>query len=86
MSFFMFGVDNFKRDPAEIAETMDIIKTQVGKWDLPGGVAHQLQLYMRLCVERDLLDPELLEVLGYAMDNTEHYTRYVLCTHHLQRD
>ncbi|ODM16030.1 hypothetical protein SI65_08464 [Aspergillus cristatus] len=74
ISFFMFGVDNFKRDPTEIADIMDIIKTQVGEWVRPGGIAHKLQVRVRLCGEREFLDPELLEVLDYAMESTEHYT------------
>ncbi|KAL4811081.1 putative undecaprenyl diphosphate synthase-domain-containing protein [Aspergillus unguis] len=74
ISFFMFGVDNFKRDPAEIKDIMEIIKTQVGEWAAPGGLAHRLNVRLNLCGERDMLDAELMGVLDYAMDVTRHYT------------
>lgn len=63
---------------------MEIIKTQVGEWVRPGDIDHQMQVCVRLCDERGFLDPELLEVWDYAMQSTEHYTGYVLRTHHMK--
>ncbi|KAJ6069136.1 hypothetical protein N7499_011023 [Penicillium canescens] len=75
MSFFMFGVDNFKRDPNEIEDIMKIINDKVGKWVAPGGLAHRLEVCLSHCGERDMLEPDLLGVLDYAMDITKNYRR-----------
>ncbi|KAJ5900327.1 Undecaprenyl diphosphate synthase [Penicillium subrubescens] len=75
VSFFMFGVDNFKRDPNEIEDIMKIINDEVGKWVAPGGLAHRLEVCLSHCGERDMLKPDLLDVLDYAMDITRNYRR-----------
>ncbi|OKP09336.1 hypothetical protein PENSUB_5314 [Penicillium subrubescens] len=72
----MFGVDNFKRDPNEIEDIMKIINDEVGKWVAPGGLAHRLEVCLSHCGERDMLKPDLLDVLDYAMDITRNYRRY----------
>ncbi|KAJ6088019.1 hypothetical protein N7499_004201 [Penicillium canescens] len=75
VSFFMFGVDNFKRDPNEIEDIMKIINDEVGKWVAPGGLAHRLEVCLSHCGERNMLEPDLLGVLDYAMDITKNYRR-----------
>ena len=71
----MFGVDNFKRDRKEIEDIMKIIIDVVGSWVAPGGLAHRLEVCLKHCGERGMLEPRLLEVLDRAMDSTKHYGR-----------
>lgn len=77
MSFFMFGVDNFKRSSEEVANLMDIIKDDLRHWTAPGGIAHQLEVQINHCGERDLLESEVIDVLDHAMDVTRCYKKWV---------
>lgn len=55
----MFGVDNFNRDSKGIKNIMETIKSEVGGWDAPGGLGHQLNVCVELCGERDTLDADM---------------------------
>jgi ditrans,polycis-polyprenyl diphosphate synthase len=75
MTFFMFGVENFKRNPEEIANLWKIIKDRLSAWTSPQGLAHRLEFRLNLCGERELLPEDLVHAIDQAAAATEHYTK-----------
>ncbi len=74
MSLYVFSVENFKRSDEEVDTILDIV---VGGLDELVQLAHDLDASIRICGQRELVSPRVLERLEEAAESTRHNQRCV---------
>ncbi|OAA77769.1 Di-trans-poly-cis-decaprenylcistransferase-like protein [Akanthomyces lecanii RCEF 1005] len=69
MSLYVFSVENFKRSDEEVDTILEIV---VGGLNELVQLAHDLDASIRICGQRELISPRVLERLEGAAESTRH--------------
>ncbi|KAF8542250.1 putative undecaprenyl diphosphate synthase-domain-containing protein [Trichophaea hybrida] len=78
VTVYAFSIENFKRPLHEVNALMEIVKIKLVQLCERGDLLEHYQVSLRVLGQRDLLRPDVLEVIDGAVEMTKHYERSIL--------
>jgi ditrans,polycis-polyprenyl diphosphate synthase len=77
ISVYAFSMDNFSRSQEEVDYLMELAESKLLDLCVDGGFIMRNEIRVRICGEKSLLRPSLLEVIERVETKTAHHTRGV---------
>lgn len=77
MTVYAFSIENFKRPLLEVNALMEIAKIKLMQLCQHGDLLERYGASLRVLGERELVRPDVLEVMDMAVDMTKNNDRYV---------
>lgn len=76
VTVYAFSIENFKRPLHEVNALMEIAKIKLMQLCQHGDLLERYGASLRILGERDMVRPDVLEVIDEAVEMTKHNDRY----------
>ncbi len=83
VTVYAFSIENYNRPKYEVEGLMQLAKLKLEQLVQHGELLDRYGASVRVLGQRDLIRPDVLEVIDRAMDSTKHNKEYVCFPYHI---